>query len=414
MGLAIALLTIGNELLSGDRQDTHTQRIANFLTPRGYRLQSSVSVPDDENLIAEALTYLGEKNHVVVVTGGLGGTSDDLTARAAAKAFRRRLSLNEEALSQVRDRLRSMGREPQAYHEKMALFPQKAGPLGNPAGVAPGFQIRWQETEFLFFPGVPAELEAMLLGALLPRLQTLHPGEPIEERRLQIFGLPESQVEQKLEGADLPSEVEVGFRVHHPFVTVKLTARGGDAMYQADLAEAEALKALGDRVYGRGDARLQQVVADLLLGHELTLALAESCTGGMIASQLTDIPGASAFLDRSGVVYANRAKRSWLGVPDDILRSPGAVSKECAQAMAVGIRRTAQTDLGLAVTGIAGPGGGTTRKPVGTVFLSLATPDGVRTKEYQFKGDREKVRAMSVATGLDWIRRYVLSRQCDL
>lgn len=413
MSVQIGVITIGDELLSGELADTNTQRIATQLFAAGYRLSSATTVGDTEERIVQALQHCAETLDVVIVSGGLGGTADDLTARAAARAFGKRLYLNDEALEQVRQRLTSLGRPLQPHHEKMALLPQKAGPLGNPAGLAPGFTLDWQGTRFFFLPGVPSELEAMLPSSLLPRLQRLAPAEAMDERRLQIFGLPESQVEQRLNEVELPDGVSLGFGVHYPFVTLKIRARGQEAVPLADHAETLALKALGIHLFGRRDETLAGVTADLLLQSGQTLALAESCTGGMIAAQLTDIPGSSDFLDRSGVVYANRAKRAWLGVPESTLQDHGAVSRECALAMAQGIRRAAGTDIGLSVTGIAGPGGGSVDKPVGTVFIGIATPQGVQAKGYRFNGDRSQVRQMTAATALDWIRRYLLQQGPD-
>lgn len=414
MRLNLAVLAIGDELLTGEISDTHTARIATVLGRHGYRVRRSLAVGDTEADIVEALQQLGAGHQVVIVTGGLGGTGDDLTARAAAKAFGRRLWLHEDALAQVRQRLTEMGRPVLAHHEKQALLPQKAAPLGNPVGLAPGFHLQWQETDFFFLPGVPEEMAAMLEHSLLPRLQRIDPGEPLDERRLRLFGLPESKVEERMLAVELPAGVTVGYGVAPPYVTVKLRAIGAEAPLRVDRAEAEVLRALGDYVFGRGDARLEETVAQLLTGQQLSLALAESCTGGLIACQLTRIPGASAFLDRGAVVYANRAKQHWLGVPEAVLREQGAVSRECALAMARGVRRAAESDIGLAVTGIAGPSGGSPDKPVGTVFIAMATPDGVQAKSHHFSGSRQRVQNFSAATALDWIRRYLLQRQAAL
>ena len=414
MAVDLAVVAIGDELLSGERSDTHTARLAQALQPQGYALRRAVIVGDNEADIAAVLTELAGKFPVVIATGGLGGTADDLTARAAARAFGRRLWLHDESLAHIRQRLSQLQRPLQPHHERQALLPQKAAPLGNPLGLAPGFHLAWNNSDFFFLPGVPEEMEAMLTASLLPRLKRLYPGEIFEERRLELFGLPESTAEHQLLAADLPAGVSLGYGVHFPTLTVKLRARGADATSLLDHAEIEAMRALGDAVFSRSGQSLAEVVAELLLRNGLSLALAESCTGGMIAQQLTDIPGSSAFLERCGVVYANRAKQSWLGVPEALLREQGAVSRECALAMAAGVRRAAGTDIGLSVTGIAGPGGGSADKPVGTVFLGLATAEGSRVKACRFAGDRQRVRQMSTATALDWLRQLALQRQMTL
>lgn len=412
MALRIAVLTIGDELINGETADTNTAAIARILGGHGYALRESLSVGDVETDIEEVLQELARKRDVIIVTGGLGPTTDDLTARAAAHAFGRRLMLNDEALEQIRGHFRRRGREMHSRNEKQALLPQRATVLPNPEGTAPGFLLHHNGRDLFFLPGVPAEMTVMLEGSVLPHLAARSGGVcPGQERVLKVFGVAEPKVEEMLAAAALPEGVRLAFGVDFPLVHVKLRATGEGAGALLDRAELAALKALGDAVVASGGETPAGNVVRLLDAAGQTLALAESCTGGLLAKLLTDIPGASAVLERGAVTYANTAKVDWLGVPESLLEEQGAVSEACALAMARGLRRAAGTDLALAITGIAGPGGGTEQKPVGTVYLALASVAGETAKGYRFSGSREKVRLMAAHIGLDWLRRHLGARQ---
>ncbi len=403
----IAVLTTGDELLSGDLADTNTGTIAAILARHGFRLRCSLSVPDQEKEIEAALRYLNQHAQAVIVTGGLGSTGDDLTARAAARALGRSLVINEEALEMVRSWFSSRNRPMEPNNERQALLPQHAIPLPNPLGTAPGFWIKERGCELFFLPGVPSEMRAMFEQAVLPLLQSRHPGrEPLQQRSYKFFGLPEPKIEQLIPYHQLPEGVEVAFGLDYPLVVVKLKAGGEGADFRLDQAEALLLQQLGDYLMARDGQTPEGNVGQLLTGAGLTLALGESCTGGLIACMLTSQPGASNFLERGAVTYADSAKLDWLQVPLPILRQHGAVSEPCAKAMAEGLRRVADTDLALAVTGIAGPDGGTADKPVGTVFIALASPQGTHVKRYRFHGERQKVQRMTAYMALEWLRRY--------
>ncbi len=407
----IAILTIGDELLNGDQADTNTAAIAALLGEQGYRISESTCVGDSIPAIAAALQRLAQAYSLVIVTGGLGPTEDDLTARAAATAFGRGLSLNSEALRQIRERFAAWGRPMHPRNEKQALLPAKSMVLVNQQGTAPGFRLSIADKTCLFFlPGVPSEMLAMLQANVLPHLLEKVPAPlPAARRGLTVFGLAEPDVEARLT-AVLPDNVGVAFTVELPFVHVKLHARSEDAEHIVDLAELEARRALGEFIVGLGEQTLAATTTRLLIDAGLTVALAESCTGGMIAQQITDQPGASAVLERGLVSYANTAKQDWLNVPAEILNGPGAVSSECALVMAQSIRAAARTRVGLAVTGIAGPSGGSADKPVGTVYLAMTTETQQRVERFQFLGDRHQVRLRTTCTALDWLRRLALAR----
>lgn len=411
--LKIAVLAVGDELLNGEMADTNTMRIARSLSAHGLALRESRAVADVEADIVEALLDLARRQDVVIVTGGLGPTADDLTARAAARAFERRLVLSDEALQQIREHFRRSGRSMHPADEKQALLPQKATILPNSVGSAPGFLLQQGDKQIYFLPGVPTEMAALLEQSILPRLQEQAGGSfALQERVLKVFGLSEPKTEERLAGK-LPAGVALAFGVDFPFVLVKLRATGEEAETLLDRAELATRQALDDFVVAMGAGSLAQTVARQLTAAGLTLSLAESCTGGLIAKLLTDIPGSSAFLERAAVTYANSAKRDWLGVSADLLEREGAVSEACALAMARGMRRAAGSAVALAVTGIAGPTGGTPGKPVGTVYLALTAADTEQVKGYHFGGGREQIRTLSACMALDWLRRYLGARAAE-
>lgn len=404
----IAVLTIGDELLNGEIADTNTRRIALALAARGLYLRESLTIGDDEDYISEALQELCARRQIVIVSGGLGATHDDMTTRAAAKAFRRPLVLNDEALRQIHEHFRRTGREMYAGNEKQALLPQKAVIIPNPVGSAPGFRLQVDDRHLFFLPGVPAEMEVMLEQSVLPLLQASLPPTIFGERIFTLVGAAEPQIERLLADPPLPAGVTVGFGVTFPHLYLKLRACGPEAENLLDRSEPMVLRAVGEFIVARSKETMAGVVARLLMGSGKTLALGESCTGGMIATQLTDIPGASSFFERGAVTYADKAKVGWLKVPAWMIEQEGAVSATTAKLMARGARRAAQSDYGLAVTGIAGPGGGSAAKPVGTVYVALATAHGERVVCHQFGGSRDEIRRLSACHALDLLRRHLL------
>lgn len=409
----IAVLTVGDELLNGEISDTNTRRIALALATRGLFLREVMTVGDDEDYISEALQALSARRQVVIVTGGLGPTRDDMTTRAAGKAFRRGLVLNDEALNQIHKHFRRTGRTMHAGNEKQALLPYKATVIPNPVGSAPGFRLQLDDCSLYFLPGVPAEMEAMLEQSVLPLLHACLPATIFVERIFTLLGVDEPQVENLLAATPLPAGVKIGFGVDLPLVYLKLRAGGTDAEELLDRCEPLVLRAIGDYLVARGKEQLAPVIAQLLTDAGTTLALAESCTGGMIATQLTALPGASAFLERGAVTYSNKAKIGWLKVPAWMIAQEGAVSATTARLMARGIRRAASSDFGLAVTGIAGPSGGTAEKPVGTVYMALATASGERVVCHHFGGSRDEIRRLSACYTLDLLRRHLLCLFAD-
>lgn len=407
--MKIAILTIGDELLNGDLADTNTPSIAKALTDNALIAREAATVGDREADIVAALQRLAATHDAVIVTGGLGPTEDDRTAKAAAMATGRPLALNDKALEQIRARFRSMRRTMHPANEKQAMLPARSSVIPNPSGTAPGFHLRVNTAELYFLPGVPAEMQAMFEETVLPALLARFPDRPdLCRRSLTVFGLPEPDVEARLGTSQLPDTIAVAFNVEFPMVRIKLQACGEKVQKQIDRAELQIRKVLGDHVVAIDEETLAGNTARYLRTAGLSLALGESCTGGLIAKLLTDQAGASAFLERSVVTYANSAKIACLNVPADVLERHGAVSAETALAMARGARNSAGTDIGLAVTGIAGPDGGTPEKPVGTVLIAMIDAAGEHVAPFHFPGNREQVRLRTACTALDWLRKAAM------
>lgn len=405
--MKIAIVTIGDELLNGDVIDTNTADIAQSLRCAGYEVDQAITLKDAPQQIAETLQQLNKNNILAIVCGGLGPTRDDVTARAAAQAYHLTLALNDTALEQIKNFFQRSGRPLAAGNEKQALIPHKAKVMENLCGTAPGFIVSHNKCHAFFMPGVPHEMRDMLQRQVLPTLKHLiKPTLYCAERVLKVFGLPEAAIEREIPTNLFATEIALSFRLEFPLVLVKLNSQGHD---QSLLDQAEQLvrQKLGQHVVAQGDETLAEVVANKLHAAEKTLSVAESCTGGLIAKLLTDCAGSSAFFERGAITYSNSAKHAMLGVDEQLLLDKGAVSYECAQAMANGIRQQSKTDFSLAVTGIAGPGGGTAEKPCGTVFIALASYQGTEVRECHFSGDRTQVRIKTAYTALDWLLKQL-------
>ena len=412
--MKVATLSIGDELLLGEIVDGNAAHIARRLSRHGIRVSRHLVVGDGEREIGEAVLSIAGTCDAVVVTGGLGPTVDDVTARAAAHAAGRRLVLNEEALAHVRISAGKLGTGVHPGNEKQALFPSAAVLIPNPLGTACGFQLALDGCTLFFLPGVPAEMARMLDETVIPRLLEGMAGTTVLATKvLKIFGISEAEVDALLQEQLVPVEgVSLAFSVDFPEIHLKLRA-GGKSVQQVEAAlAASAVRVrsiLGSHVFGEELETMDSVVAELFRLKGVTLSLAESCTGGLVAKRITDIPGCSSYFLEGAVTYSDNAKVRALGVSDSLLAAEGAVSSGVAMAMARGIRRHSGSDVALAITGIAGPSGGSEEKPVGTVFLALATGSGCRSKGYRFSGEREEIRAMTSLTALDWLRRHLAS-----
>ena len=321
---------------------------------------------------------------------------------------------NAAALEHIREMFRRFGREMTPNNAKQADFPEGSEMLDNPVGTAPGFAVDLGKSRAFFMPGVPRELVKMLEEQVLPRVRSIRAAEgeasALATRVVKTYGFGESRVETELAGIDWPKEISVGYRAKFPEIHLRLYAEGPEGTLAPALAKSEAAirERLGVRVFGVDDDSMASVLGGLLQQRKWKLALAESCTGGMLGSLLTEVAGSSVWFDRAWVTYSNESKTAMLGVPAETIATVGAVSQETAAAMAAGARERSGCAVALSITGIAGPSGGTPEKPVGTVFLACATPDRVETRALKLVGDRERIRMGAAWAAMDLARRALL------
>lgn len=416
------VLTIGDELLRGEIVDSNKS----FLSERLLRLDipttRHVTVADDADEISAQLREAARHARVVLVSGGLGPTRDDITTAVLADTFGRELIRRPEEVERIRAFFASVGREMAENNAKQADFPEGAEVLPNPIGTAPGFMLEAEATLFFCMPGVPRELYRMVDEEVLPRIRThalvTTPGEVTRALLLRTFGLGESSLDRELRDlSDAARGIALGFRTQFPDNLVRVVARGSDdaqARARLDEAVAEVKRRLGPLVVGEGDAPMESVVGRLLIEGKHSVAVAESCTGGLIASLLTDVPGSSAYLLEGVVAYSNEAKIRDLGVSPADLEQHGAVSQAVAEQMARGVRERTGAEFGIATTGIAGPDGGSDDKPVGTIWVGLArgstgaAGSEVTARRYQLFTDRARNKRLTAQIALDWLRRSVL------
>jgi nicotinamide-nucleotide amidase len=406
--MTCAVLCIGTELTRGELVNTNATWLAAALTDIGFEVVEKVVVADDKDPIVESLHRLARRVRVIVCTGGLGPTTDDLTTEAVARALDVRLVRDDASLDAIKRRIEKFGRTMSASNAKQADFPEGADILPNPIGTAPGFGARFGETLAFFMPGVPREMKRMFEEQVAPRIRALAPNNSYQVR-LRTFGLPESVVGEKLAGVEEAfAGTTIGYRAQFPEIEVKVLARAATHAAARELCERATLEVrarLGAYVFGDADDTFAGVVGRALRAKGYTLAIAESCTGGLVGHLLTREPGASDFLVVDAVTYANSAKSKILGVDEDVIRWHGAVSSEVAAAMAEGVRRVSGASLALSLTGVAGPAGGTDEKPVGTVFIAVAGPNGAtQVKERHFGGDRHQIQTLAAYAGLQMVR----------
>jgi nicotinamide-nucleotide amidase len=408
------VITIGDELLRGEIIDSNKSFLSDRLLSLDIETHFHTSVRDEPADMIDAFHRAASRARIVLVSGGLGPTRDDLTAEVLARAFGRKLVLDATALEGIRAFFRSVGREMTDNNAKQAWFPEGAEVLANPIGTAPGFHLEERGALFFCMPGVPRELMRMMDEQVLPRIAKRPGGsaQVVRAALLRTFGMGESALDATLEDVAREGDVTLGFRTSFPDNYVRPVARATSAA-QAEARLAEVCRTIRERlgsiVYAEGEETLEQVVGRLLRERKRTVAVAESCTGGLIAQKLTDVPGSSEYFLGGVVAYGNAAKRTLLGVDAALLARCGAVSEEVARAMAEGARARFGADLAVATTGIAGPGGGTPEKPVGLVHVALADAEHTHADHFVFPLDRLRHRTLTAQLALDWMRRSLLS-----
>jgi len=407
------ILSIGTELVRGLRLDTHAVDLARAATAIGAGVVRHETLDDDAGAIAAAFRRAAAEADVLIATGGLGPTRDDCTRHGLAEAMGAALVEHPDAVAHLEAWAETRGRLISPSNRVQTLLPEGAEALPNPVGTAVGIAARLGEAQVYCLPGVPAEMRAMLRDSVLPRLREASPGRVARVRTLRTFGLPESEVGERL--ADLMAAgrpTRLGTACHAGVIDVHLHASGPpeevDRLLDADAAVVR--ERLGGAVFAEGEQTMEAALADLLREAGVTVALAESCTGGLVAAKLVSVPGMSDHLLEAVVAYANASKVRTLGVPESLIAAHGAVSEPVVRAMAEGARDRAGACLALAVTGIAGPGGGTPEKCVGTVWFALADAEGTRAVQERLPGDRALVRERAALYGLNLLRLRLSGR----
>ena len=410
------ILATGDEILTGAVIDSNSAHIAQKLEEAGAEVVRHGCVGDDVEAIAAILKEISTRADLAVVTGGLGPTLDDITAEAAAMAAGVELVLDQEAMFSIENFLKTQGRDVIALNKKQAMLPEEAECLFNSVGTAPGFVLRTGGCVFFFLPGVPSEMRKMLSDGVLPWIDKLQKGERSFSlvKTISTFGLTEAFVNERLAGlTEKFSGIKLGLRARFPVIYVKLYVRGKDKE-RADILLEKAsefvLNKIGEFAFSADGESMETIVGSLLRREKVTIAVAESCTGGLISHLLTNVPGSSDYFLFSGVTYSNKAKIKVLGVSEATLKKYGAVHEETAKEMADGVRRIAGATYGISTSGIAGPGGGTNEKPVGTVCIGIATADSVEAYRLNFQfNERLRNKMIFAITALDLLRRKLLA-----
>lgn len=409
------IIAVGTELLTPDFQDTNSLFLTAGLNAAGLDVSFKTVVGDDERDLARVLRTAIGRARIILCMGGLGPTEDDRTRETLAKVLGRKLVFHEDIRATIRARFRRRQAAMPASNLKQCFVIDGAEVMDNPNGTAPGLWLETGGRKIALLPGPPREILPMFERHVLPRLAAGRPGVMVR-RVIRLTGLGESAMEARMKPvyAAVPSGVTVTTLASPGDLSIRLTVRsaGPSASAEAVLDEIEGkiAEALGPWIYSRDGAGLETVVGRLLAKKGATIACAESCTGGLVGHRLTDVPGSSAYFLESAVVYGNAAKTKRLGVPGALIDRHGAVSAAVARSMALGIRESSGADLGLAVTGVAGPGGGTARKPVGLVYVALAARRGVAVHRNLFFGGRADVKFQSSQKALDLVRKFLTNR----
>jgi nicotinamide-nucleotide amidase len=415
----IELVNTGSELMLGRVLNTHQQWLCRRLADLGHVVTRQVAIADDGKKIQGAVAEALSRADLVITTGGLGPTSDDITRELIAELLGKKLVANNDVLAHIENFFAKRGRPRPAKTTVETFVPEGALVFLNPTGTAPGLAMKIGPNNFradkkmswlVMLPGPPRELRPMFDASIVPLIKREFADEIFVCRTLRSTGIGESRVQEMLEGDLQPfvqRGLEIGYCARPGAVDVRLTASGADAKKIVHEGEKVVQKILGENIYGFDDDEMENVIVRLLVERKNTLALAESCTGGLIADRITDVPGASEVFLGGVVSYANSAKEKFLGVRAETLAAHSAVSEDVAREMALGAREKFGTDFAIAVTGIAGPGGGSVDKPVGTVFIALASADGVTVKKFLNVWERTVFKQVTATQALEMLRRRI-------
>lgn len=415
-GTAVEVVTIGDELLLGFTIDTNAAHLARQLASIGVHIAQRTTVGDAPEEIARVVRQALDRTGAVITTGGLGPTSDDLTKPSIAEIFGRKMKIDDEHVAWMEERWRKRFNKPlPATNRNQAMIPEGATKLTNNHGSAPGIWLEDDRGRWVaMLPGVPREMRGMLADTLLPRLQSrITAGTVVRSLTLRTTGVAESLLADQIESMDGgPLGVTLAYLPSITGVDLRLTVRdvpADDAERQLTSAAKRLRARVGASIYGEGDDDLASVVLDLCRKRGLTIGVAESCTGGLLGARLTAIPGSSDVVHGGVIAYANDVKTDLLGVDDSLIRDHGAVSEEVVVAMAAGARKSAKASVGLAITGVAGPGGGTEEKPVGTVWIAVDTNGDTQPRLLRMWGDRDEIRQRAAQWTMEMLRQRLSS-----
>ena len=408
------IITVGTEILLGDILNTNCRYLSRELAAMGIEIYYQITVGDNEERLLKTLEESLNRSDIVICTGGLGPTEDDITKEVCAKYFGYKLELHKPSLDAMIERFKHMNRVPTKNNEKQAYFPKEAYILKNDNGTAPGCIMEKEGKMIVVLPGPPKEMESMFENYVKPYLSKLT-DDVIESEVLRIIGVGESKVENDiLDIIDSQTNPTIATYAKGYECTLRITAKAKSVEEAKELIKPmsdEMKRRFGQSLYATGETSIEEVVAKMLVENNLKIAVAESCTGGMVSASLINYPGISSVFMEGCVTYSNEAKMKSLGVKKETLDVYGAVSDKCAKEMACGVAARYNTNVGIATTGIAGPGGGTDEKPVGLVYFGIYINGKVITKKYVFNGDRQGVRERATRTILNDLRLELLNME---
>ncbi|MBW6411478.1 competence/damage-inducible protein A [Clostridium weizhouense] len=410
--MRVEIIAVGTEILLGDIINSNAQYLAKQLALLGLDMYNQQVVGDNEERILKAFDDAFKRSDIVITTGGIGPTKDDMTKEVAAKYFNKKLIAHEESIEKIKRYFKTMGKEMPESNLKQGLYPENSIVIENNNGTAPGTIIEENNKIMIIMPGPPNEMKPMFENSVMPYLKAKS-DTTLVSRTIKIIGIGESSVAEKIQDLiDKQTNPTIAPYAKEGEVTLRVTAKAGNENKALKLIEPvikEIQDRLGENIYTIGEEPIEEVVSKMLIDKKLTISTAESCTGGMIAAKLVSYPGVSEVFLEGCVTYSNEAKHSRLNVSTDTLDKYGAVSYETAKEMAEGVAKTSNTDVSIVTTGVAGPGGGTDEKPVGLVYIGLYIKGKVSVEKHIFKGDRNKVRTQATIRGLDMVRRGLMS-----
>ena len=409
MDINAQIICIGNEIMLGHIANTNSQFISNRLAAIGIKTSKHLDIPDNPEVIISSIKKALNESDIVILSGGLGPTVDDLTLECIARALNKKLIFNKKIAGRIKAHFKRRKIRMPANNLRQALLPEYAIPINNNIGTAPGLIIPVKDKALIAFPGVPFELYSMLEETALPYLKKIfRPGQVIKSRVIKITGLAESEVNEIIEDIlKISGNVQMGIYPHPEEIQVKITVTEKNEITADSIInkiQKKIVARLKNYIFGYDNEKLEEIVGKTLSRSKKTLAIAESCTGGLLADRITDIPGSSDYFKLGIITYSNESKNKLLDIPMETIKKYGAVSKEVAGLMAKNVRMLAGADYGIGISGILGPGGATSRKPAGLVYIALSTKAKTICKEFCFVGTRNLIKYKSTQAALNMLR----------